>query len=192
MRIKDRIEICGNIASGKTTLAQAFQSYDIQPIYEDFKCIAFLDDFYKEPEAFSFETELSFTLQHYYQIKKQDNLSICDFSLITDYAFALTTLKNNDMDAYNAVFSVIVNKIGLPQRIIRLTTSNDELSKRIKNRGRSNEMSITREYLSVVDKNIEFALKKFYHKIEIAVVNTETIDSSRYDDSFLKKLIGVQ
>ncbi len=64
-----RIEICGAIASGKT-LTNAFSKSGQDTEFEDFSRISMLDDFYSDPLSVSFETEVSFTLQHYYQIKK--------------------------------------------------------------------------------------------------------------------------
>lgn len=85
MVIMNRIEICGNIASGKTTFATLSQAYGYNAILEDFKKIPYLEDFYFSPSEFAFETEISFTLQHYYQIKKaSSNTFITDFSLIND------------------------------------------------------------------------------------------------------------
>ena len=63
--MKDRIEIWGAIASGKTTLTQAFSKFGYSADLEDFTRISMLDDFYADPLSVSFETEISFTLQHY-------------------------------------------------------------------------------------------------------------------------------
>ena len=40
-----RVEICGNIASGKTTLCQKFQGRKFLPIFEEFQKNPFYEDF---------------------------------------------------------------------------------------------------------------------------------------------------
>lgn len=60
--MNNRLEICGAIASGKTTLAGTFSKCGYAVEMEDFSRIAMLDDFYSNPLFVSFETELSFTL----------------------------------------------------------------------------------------------------------------------------------
>src|SRR5207302_1694437 len=80
-----RIEICGGIASGKTTFASLFEQ-QAKIIYEDFQAVPFWQDFYAAPAEHAFETELSFLLQHYHQVKraqsKGQSLVVCDFSFV--------------------------------------------------------------------------------------------------------------
>ena len=81
--IVKRVEICGGIAAGKTTLARLLRSKILTPIYEDFKKNPFYDAFYEDPRRYAFETELTFLLQHYHQQKAMasKNRDFCaDFS----------------------------------------------------------------------------------------------------------------
>ena len=55
-----RIEICGGIASGKTSLANSLKKYGFYAVHEQLGNITFLDEFYSNPELFKFETEISF------------------------------------------------------------------------------------------------------------------------------------
>ena len=145
--MKGRVEICGAIAAGKTTLANAFSKIGYNVELEDFTKISMLDDFYSNPLLVSFETEISFTMQHYYQIKKALQISevvICDFSPIDDYAFALSILTEKEMEIYDQVFSYALKKIGNPQKLIKLDASTNELLSRIKSRGRQNEQGINK------------------------------------------------
>ena len=56
----NRVEICGNIASGKTTLCQGLIGKGKNAVFEDFQKNPFFKDFYDDPVAYSFETETSF------------------------------------------------------------------------------------------------------------------------------------
>lgn len=191
--MNSRIEICGAIAAGKTTLANAFSKNNNYTIFEDFSKISMLDDFYSNPSLFSFETEISFTLQHYYQIKKADidkkNL-ICDFSSVDDYAFAFVTLNDQEMYIYDQIFSYIKNTIGKPKKLIRLSASTEELICRIHNRGRKNEKGIDNNYLKKFENSLEKAIFKYYSDVPIVMLNTETVTISEYNRVFLEGLLN--
>jgi deoxyadenosine/deoxycytidine kinase len=64
-----RIEICGGIAAGKTTLCQNLQRSLGRAEFEDFTKNPFWARFYEEPDSYAFETEMTFLLLHYSQIK---------------------------------------------------------------------------------------------------------------------------
>ena len=61
------VEVCGGIASGKTTFASLMTRIDLIPIFEDFKKNPFWEAFYCNPGKYIFETEISFILLHYHQ-----------------------------------------------------------------------------------------------------------------------------
>lgn len=186
-----RLEICGAIASGKTTLASAFLKCGYAVEMEDFSKIATLDDFYSDPLSVSFETELSFTLQHYYQIKKalkNSEYTVCDFSSVNDYAFALSILNEREMEIYDQVFDYIVKRIGRPQKFIRLLSSIDELISRIKKRGRENEQGISAPSLLKFEESLSAAIERFYSDVPLVTVQTEQYILSDYDEVFLLNL----
>ena len=80
-----RIEICGGIASGKTTFAALVSRIGYESISESFVTNPFWDAFYSEPGSYIFETEITFALQQYHQVKKQLGAAkpiVCDYSFI--------------------------------------------------------------------------------------------------------------
>ena len=187
--MKGRVEICGAIAAGKTTLTNAFSKIGYNVELEDFTKISMLDDFYSNPLLVSFETEISFTMQHYYQIKKALQISevvICDFSPIDDYAFALSILTEKEMEIYDQVFSYALKKIGNPQKLIKLDASTNELLSRIKSRGRQNEQGINRSSLIKFEENLSIAIERFYSDVPLIKINTEQY--SFYGKEFLESL----
>ena len=189
--MSDRIEICGAIASGKTTLANAFLKLGHNIELEDFSKIPMLDDFYSDPLSVSFETEISFTVQHYYQIKKAlrtNEFTVCDFSSVDDYAFALAILNEKEMEIYNQIFSYVVEQIGKPQKLIRLYASEDELLSRIKKRGRGNEQSINKSSLLKFEESLSKAIERFYNDVQLIKINTEQYSPSDYCEGFLRNL----
>ena len=150
-----------------------------------------LDDFYADPLSVSFETEISFTLQHYYQIKKAlrtGEHAICDFSSVDDYAFALAILNEKEMGIYNGIFTYVIEQIGKPQKLIRLYASENELLSRIKKRGRENEQSISKSSLLRFEESLSIAIEQFYADVPLIKINTEQYSPSDYSKGFLETL----
>lgn len=176
---RPRIEICGNIASGKTTLATQLQTNDSVIIFEDFQNNPFYDSFYRNPLAYSFETELTFLLQHYHDIKEQrqspSNI-ICDYSLLLDMAYADVNLTGNKHSIFFEVIEEVLNEIGQPESIIYLKCSENVLLNRIRERSREAEVMITIDYLKELSKAI-------HERIELILPVTRvlTIDSDQID-----------
>lgn len=193
MKKVNRIEICGNIASGKTTLAKAFsKELGYKALFEDFTSIPSLTDFYLNPNKYAFETESMFTLLHYYQLKKiSGEFVVADFSLIDDYAFAITTLNKKEFDIYEKLFDHILEEIGLPLRVVMLNTDTNTLLKRIATRRRGNESPITSEYLASVQKNIERVIAGKFPDIQISSIDSAQIDITEYNSCLLKKLVNI-
>lgn len=189
--MNNRLEICGAIAAGKTTLAEAFSKIDYAVEMEDFTKISTLDDFYSNPLFVSFETELSFTLQHYYQIKKamqSNRYTVCDFSSVDDYAFALSILNEREMEIYDQVFSYIIEQIGKPQKLARLSAPMGELLSRIKGRGRKNEQGINKLSLLKFEESLDLAIDRFYSDVPLVRIQTEQYSPSDYNETFLRSL----
>lgn len=171
-----RIEVCGNIASGKSTFTKNFNENYI-PLYEDYINNPFLEAFYNNPSKYSFETEITFLLLHYRSIKDtigRGKPFICDFSIILDRAFAEVTLPDNRNDVFNLIADELERELGLPEKVIYIYCSVDILLERIKKRNRSFEKNITRKYLRDIDHAIEKQLTIYKDKIEIIRIGDNT------------------
>ncbi|SDX69253.1 deoxynucleoside kinase [Nitrosomonas halophila] len=153
-----RIELCGGIASGKTTLANLLTRLRIKPVLENFQSNPFWQAFYADPIGTAFETEITFLLQHYHQIKtaqKLENKTACDFSLLLDQAYARVTLSQDKLQAFLAVYQE-VNKELPPASLLIYLRCNPEIElDRIRHRGRRVENSITIEYLQQINMQLE-------------------------------------
>lgn len=174
---KNRIEICGGIASGKTTLTNLLEEYKMgTAIYENFSINPFWEAFYTNPGNYIFETEITFTLQHYHDIKKQStgNLLICDYSLLLDYAYADIGLIGNKYMIYKNILDEIYEDLSFPKLIIHLECSSKEELKRINYRGRETEKRISIDFLESLNSSLLNRIKKENIKIL-------TIDSEKYN-----------
>lgn len=172
-----RIEICGGISAGKTTLAKALDILGYSCVYEDFSSIASLDDFYTDPEAYNFETELFFLLQHMYQVKKMWQTSsciVCDYSFEQDYAYAKHNMIGRAWKVFESVFYEIITQIQEADLIINLRCDSEILKERITARGRIYEKSVSVDYL----KNTIDQVDNRLNEISTHVVY---LDSDLYD-----------
>lgn len=173
-----RIEICGGIASGKTTLANLLLNENLNVINEKFELNPFLVDFYKNPEYFSFETEICFLLQHYHQIKvaQLNGLnSVCDFSFILDKAYCnVTVSKQNENNIINKLIDEIYLQVSHPDLVVYLKCPPDILLERIVTRDRTMEQNISVDYISNIIKELELALSTV--KSQILVIDSNSID----------------
>jgi len=154
-----RLEICGGIASGKTTLALALGETNMSCSLESFEANPFWSAFYNDPTANAFETEITFLLQHYHQIKHErcphPSVLVCDYSLLLDRAYASTTLGVDELPAFVSVYSVVTKRLGPPDLIIHLRCDATEELSRIARRGREVERTATLDLLVRLNLAIE-------------------------------------
>lgn len=162
IQMNRRIEICGGIASGKTTLANLLTRLDLQPTLENFKTNPFWRAFYADPVGTAFETEISFLLQHYHEIKiarKSGKKFVCDFSMYLDLAYAHVTLSQDKLRVFQSVYREIEKELEPPSFLIHLKCNPEIELQRIRHRGRDAENSITIEYLQKIDEQLKKILK---------------------------------
>jgi deoxyadenosine/deoxycytidine kinase len=155
------MEICGGIASGKTTLARLLARLEYASTLEDFQNNPFWKAFYTDPAANSFETEISFLLQHYHDVKtavKAGRPFVCDFSPYLDLAYAHVTLSASKRSAFLAVYQEVKRELPPPTLLIHLQCGPQAELERIRRRGRKIESSITVGYLQEINSQLEQVL----------------------------------
>ena len=164
-----RLEICGGIAAGKTTLSKLLADLGFHPVNESFETNPFLHKFYTNPSLFSFETEISFLLQHYHQIKCElaQKRIACDYSFILDQAYADLTLRSDsEREVFSRVLAEVLKQLSSPDLIIYLKCHSEVLLKRIINRARPMEQTIELDYLTLLtnqlDRNISSSRNRIF------------------------------
>lgn len=183
-RLSVRIEVCGGIASGKTTFATLMRQVGFNVILENFEINPFLPAWYRDPIKYVFETEISFILQHYHQIKKeQDNskINICDFSFLLDLAFAEIGLNGSKLEAFRTIGEEIKRDLPPPALLIHLHCEAETELKRIRARAREIEKSITLQFLDTLNKAVERQVKNIHPNIKVMTINS-TIENFAYDE----------
>ena len=180
-----RIEICGGIASGKTTLANLLGRSNINPILENFQTNPFWRAFYADPAGTAFETEITFLLQHYHQIKtarKSASLIASDFSIYLDLAYAYVTLPQDKREIFLSVYREVEKELGAPGLLIHLKCDPKIELKRIRERGREVENSITIEYLQQINTQLEKILNEKTRLHQLLVIDSGLLDFAHEED----------
>ena len=177
----NRIEICGGIAAGKTTFALLMKRTDLDPIFENFKKSPFWEAFYRNPGKYIFETEVSFILLHYHQIKKalestKSDKLICDFSFLLDLAYAKIGLTGTKLKTFECVLDEIRKDLPKPNLIVYLVCDAKTELERIRRRARTEENSINLEFLDSLNKALHQEVDKIQGTLPII-----TIDSAKKD-----------
>jgi deoxyadenosine/deoxycytidine kinase len=167
---------------GKTSLAQLMaQELGAKLVLEEFENNPFLPDFYKDPERYSFQTQLFFLLQRYRQqqeLRQVDmfqNLLVTDYMFVKDRLFASLNLNEKEMQLYDTVANLLERNVIKPDMVIYLQADTETLMKNIAKRGREMEEEITYEYLDALNQvYTEYFFR--YQETPLVIINTNNID----------------
>jgi deoxyadenosine/deoxycytidine kinase len=174
-----RIEISGGIASGKTTLCHLLSNNGFAAKFEKFSDNPFWSLFYQDPATHAFETEITFLLQHYSQIKTSIATSstvVFDYSLFQDKAYARINLSGQRLEAFRAVYRCVIDELPSPALIVHLICTPEEELRRIQNRARSEEKSIDISYLNALNTAIENVVGEARTRIPILEIDSVALD----------------
>ena len=149
--------ICGNIGSGKTSLAEKLgHHYGMNVLYESVENNPYLADFYGDMEKWAFHLQIHFLNSRFTQIKAiqdQQISAIQDRTIYEDaYIFAMNLYKSkmlNDRDyhTYLDLFNSMVEHIKAPDLLIYLKADIPKLVNQIQKRGRDYENGMRMDYL---------------------------------------------
>lgn len=152
------ISIEGNIGAGKTTLSKLLaEAYNGNLILEQYADNPFLPKFYKEPQKYAFQLELSFLADRFRQMKKDvSNRNIFQQVLISDYLFiksklfAKVNLPEDEYQLFETLFDIIYPNLPQPDLLIFLHAPISTLKSNIKTRNRAYEQDIPNVYLEKI------------------------------------------
>ena len=186
----ERVEIAGCIASGKTTLVNALAE-QFGTVYEDHRVNPFWEAFYTDPSAYTFETEITFLLQHYHFAKigatGSQGVIVLDHSFELDMAYAEVGLVGSRREIFKSIYQEIQNELGPPGAVVFITCGAEEAARRIRNRARSFETELPLEFLSKLQRKLESRIAKICELVPIIRVDSERTDFRR-KGSWLAKL----
>ena len=189
------IAVEGPIGVGKTSLANLIsKELGARLVLEQFEENPFLPEFYKDPERYSFQTQLFFLLQRYRQqqeLKQVDmfqNLLITDYLFVKDRLFASLNLNEKEMHLYDTVANLLEKNIIRPDLVIYLQADTDTLMNNIARRGREMEEDISKDYIDALGQvYTEYFFR--YQDSPLVIINTSNIDFV-HNEKDLKEIIN--
>ena len=189
------IAVEGPIGVGKTSLANLIsKELGARLILEQFEENPFLPEFYKDPERYSFQTQLFFLLQRYRQqqeLRQVDmfqNLLITDYLFVKDRLFASLNLNEKEMQLYDTVANLLEKNVIRPDLVIYLQADTETLMNNIANRGREMEEDISKDYIHALSQvYTEYFFR--YQDSPLVIINTNNIDFV-HNENDLKEIIN--
>lgn len=192
--LESRFEVCGGIASGKTTFARLTRRIGIQPVFEHFKTNPFWQVFYSDPVKYAFETEITFLLQHYHEINKhQLNMGktiCCDFSFFLDIAYAEIGLQGSKLKAFLSVYEEVKRDLAPPALLVYLKCDAKTELDRIRRRARAVEDSINIEFLDALNSSLDRQVAKIQEHSSVMTIDSALKDFA-HDESVKLEVINL-
>jgi deoxyadenosine/deoxycytidine kinase len=192
------IVIEGNIGAGKTTLSKMIaKEFDAKLILEQFADNPFLPKFYKEPDKYSFQLELSFLAERYQQLNQEVTsrdlfkpFTVADYYFMKSLIFARATLKEDEYNLYRQIFNIIYKSIPKPDLYVYLHVSVQNLMNSISRRGRDYEKGISSEYLLKLQEGY-FDFFRQQNDIPFLIIDSNNMDFVENQDDYkrMKELI---
>ncbi|MFD1347907.1 deoxynucleoside kinase [Oceanobacillus caeni] len=185
------ITIEGPIGIGKTSLAKKLSShYNFHLLKEIVEENPFLDKFYENMEAWSFQTEMFFLCNRFKQLDdiKQLYLSMgkpvmADYHIFKNMIFAQRTLSSDKMIKFEKIYEILTKDMPMPNMIIYLHASIDTMMNRIKRRGRNIEKNIQASYLEQLSSDYEDYinyLERSHPNLSIIRIDGDMLDFVQY------------
>ena len=193
MTTKRFIAIAGNIGSGKTTLTRMLSDhYSWEPHFEVVSNNPYLSDFYGDMNRWSLQLQVFFLskrFQAHQTIVKSNISAIQDRSIYEDaHIFARALKEGGQMDErdyenYFELYTKMTQFLNPPDLVVYVKRSVNCLKERIKERGRSFEQNIPKEYLQLLERCYEDWIKE-YDLGKVLIVNADTLDFKNSEDDF--------
>jgi deoxyguanosine kinase len=175
------IAIEGPIRVGKSTLSNILAERLNAQRVTDPERNSFLAPFYQGEPGAAFQTQFTFLVQRFEQLRALDlgarsqKLVVSDFIFEKDKLFAYLNLNDQELDTYNRYYNYFRDQLPTPDLVIYLQATPEVLKKRLKKKNVAGEKAISEEYVEEVIKAYEHF---FFHytSSDLLIVNTSEID----------------
>ena len=180
------IAIEGTIGAGKTTLSKRIAAdFNGKLLLEEFEAEKnpFLPKFYKEPDKYSFQVEMTFLALRYQQLKdKLGALDLFHDFIISDYyvakslIFSRNNLQEDEYQLFSRFYNIIFSDMPKPELLVYLYSDVNRLQRNIRKRGRSYEQGISDEYLESIQQGYFGFLRQQQDNMRILILDTNHLD----------------
>jgi deoxyadenosine/deoxycytidine kinase len=188
---KQFITIAGNIGAGKSTLVSLLtERTGWDPVFEAVAENPYLADFYRDMPRWSFQSQVFFLsrrLRQHHDLLQQTNSIIQDRSVYEDAEiFARNLYRQGHMSArdwqcYYDLYQTMATLLKPPHLVIYLRTAVPTLRRRIIQRGRDYEQTISDEYLHQLNELYETWIDGFSLS-PVLTIETDNLDYVQYAD----------
>jgi len=182
------IAIAGNIGSGKTTLTKMLAKYyGWEPRFEPVEHNPYLDDFYKDMNRWSFNLQIYFLNKRFkevVEISKSDKVIVQDRTIFEDARIFAPNLhdmgmmSDRDFANYTDLFDLMMSLVKLPDLMIYIRSSIENIVAQIQKRGRDFEQSIRIDYLQGLNDRYENWIKDYKGHLIIVEGDTTKFESN--------------
>lgn len=184
------ITIAGNIGVGKSTLTQLLADrLDWEPVFEAVTENPYLADFYGDMRRWSFHSQVFFLsrrLQQHHDLLQKNSSVIQDRSVYEDAeVFAQNLyrqghLSDRDWSCYQDLYKTLAMLLRPPDLVVYLQASVPSLRRRIGQRGRDYEQSISDEYLAQLNTLYDDWVSNF-RLCPVLTVDTNNLNYVQYE-----------
>lgn len=175
-----RVEIIGGMGVGKTTLSNAFVQLGLRCVHENLANNPYVNLAYSDPTSYGFYSQLSFYLGNFFTIRensKPNELTVFDFSTVTDRAYASLFLKDKARDIALETIDFLEEKEGKADLYLYLTCSPETQMRRIRQRNRAHEAGVTIDFI----RELEDHLGRHTVRAAERGARIRTIDTEKFD-----------
>ncbi len=176
------IAIEGVIGVGKTSLARLLaERLNARLLLEEPDANPFLEDFYRDPRRYAFQTQMFFLVSRYQELKEMRQPDLFHDAVVSDYLFqkdrifANINLSDRELMLYDKVAPLLEQEIPAPDLVVYLQSSPEVIRSRIQQRGRHYEKSMDPNYTATLAEAYNYF---FFHYREapLLVVNTNDMN----------------
>ncbi len=194
------ISIEGTMGAGKTSLSSRIANdLNGKLILEEYEPDKnpFLAKFYKEPDKYAFQVEMTFLALRYQQLKdKLQSLDLFHDFIVSDYyvakslIFSRETLQPDEYSLFARFFNIIFSDIPKPELMVYLYLDVEHLQHNIHKRGREYEQNINDSYLEHLQQNY-FDFIKQQTDMRILILDTNNIDFVAHENDYKKVIEAI-
>jgi deoxyadenosine/deoxycytidine kinase len=176
------IAIEGVIGAGKSSLARLLaERLHAELILEEPEANPFLEDFYKDPRRYAFQTQMFFLVSRYQELREKTQPDLFHDAIVSDYLFqkdrifANINLNDRELHLYDQVAPLLERDLTPPDLVVYLQASPEILLERIRQRGRPYERVMDPKYIATLTEAYNYF---FFHYREapLLIVNTNEMN----------------